>query len=360
MPKRKTSARRPRSKKGEIPNICCHKPNNSAYMVVGGQRFYLGKHGSAESVRNQLELWERYQNTGYLPGQKNEPVAVATLLLHFLEHAKKRYQKHGRSTGTYEKYLLIRDLLKDFYRTAVVDFGPGALSAIRDNMIESKKLCRKTINERICQVVKIFKWGVSKELAPTETYIALSTVEPLEKGNPTTFEHPPVPEAPLEDVLKTIAAAHKVIGDMIRIQLYSAMRPQEVYMMRACDIDTSDDIWIYRPHEHKLEHKGKRRIIPLCPESQAILASYLMDNEDTPAAYLFSPAAAMKMRAIESRQNRKTKVQPSQQNRGKGVKKFANRYNKDSYPPRRYKGSGGGRGCAVEPKSITAHNGDRR
>ena len=50
MPKRKTTARRPRSKKGEIPNICCHKPNSSAYMVVGGQRFYLGKYGYAETV----------------------------------------------------------------------------------------------------------------------------------------------------------------------------------------------------------------------------------------------------------------------------------------------------------------------
>ena len=330
MPKKKSSARKPRTKKGDIPNLLCNKTNGSAFILIGGARKYLGRYGSIEAEQARLKEWEQYQRLGYLPGQE-EPVTVAVLLVNFLKYAAKRYTKHDRSTGTWEKYVLIRDLLKPFDMLPVAKFGPRTLSGLQDKMIDEKRLCRKTINERISQVVKIFKWGVSKELVPVEVYIALSTVEPIERGNPTVINRPPVPEAPLEDVMKTIAVAHKVIGDMMRVQLYSAMRPQEVYMMRACDIDTSDDIWIYVPHEHKLEHKDKRRVIPIGPESQAILASYLLDNEDTPDAYLFSPAGAMKIRAIARRKKRVKSLEKENREWKRGEGKFNDRYNKDSY-----------------------------
>lgn len=59
---------------------------------------------------------------------------------------------------------------------------------------------------------------------------------------------------------------------MIDLQWLTGMRPGEATIMRACDIDmTGGDVWLYTPHEHKMEHKGKLRVIPLGPQAQAVL-----------------------------------------------------------------------------------------
>ena len=63
-----------------------------------------------------------------------------------------------------------------------------------------------------------------------------------------------------------------------------------------------------------MEHHGRRRIIPLGPKAQAILTSYLMDAASE-ESYLFSPKISEEMRKAEMRKHRKTKVQPSQEDR---------------------------------------------
>jgi integrase len=119
---------------------------------------------------------------------------------------------------------------------------------------------------------------------------------------------------------------------MIRDQMLCAMRPQEIRLIRSSDIDRSDnDIWVYIPHRHKTQHLKKHRTIPILPEGQAILMPYLIDKERQPEAYLFSPADAMKMIAVEKREKRKSKVQPSQQNRKKGTSQYNDHYTKDAY-----------------------------
>lgn len=62
------------------------------------------------------------------------------------------------------------------------------------------------------------------------------------------------------------------------------MRPGEARLMKLEDIDRSDDLWVYRPSEHKLEHKGIERVIYIRPEGQKLLTPYL---EMEPCRYLF-------------------------------------------------------------------------
>ena len=102
--------------------------------------------------------------------------------------------------------------------------------------------------------------------------------------------------------------------------------------MRLCDIDRSDDIWIYTPHKHKTQHKGKFRLIPILPESQAILIPSLIDKRDRPEEYLFRPVDAVFLINLEKRAKRKSKVQPSQRCRKKKRKHpFRPCYTKDAY-----------------------------
>jgi hypothetical protein len=69
-----------------------------------------------------------------------------------------------------------------------------------------------------------------------------------------------------------------------------------------------------------MQHKKKFRTIPIVPECQQILMPYLLFKEESPEAYLFTPADAVQLIHIEKRRNRKTPVPPSQQNRSREKK----------------------------------------
>jgi integrase len=84
--------------------------------------------------------------------------------------------------------------------------------------------------------------------------------------------------------------------------------------MRACDLDVSGPIWLYRPQSHKTQHRGKDRVIPLGPQAQAVVKPFLsLDTQ----AYFFSPRAAMAEKRRQQREQRRTPVQPSHKNRKK-------------------------------------------
>jgi integrase len=101
---------------------------------------------------------------------------------------------------------------------------------------------------------------------------------------------------------------------MIRLQRLTGARPGEVCILRACDIDMTGDVWLYRPHQHKTKHKGKDRVIALGPQAQEVVKPFLkLDTQ----AYLFSPRDGLTAVRAEKRLDRKTRVQPSQQNRRK-------------------------------------------
>ena len=46
-------------------------------------------------------------------------------------------------------------------------------------------------------------------------------------------------------------------------------------VMRACDIDMSGKVWLYRPARHKTEHHGHGRIIALGPKAQEVIRPFL-------------------------------------------------------------------------------------
>jgi len=60
-------------------------------------------------------------------------------------------------------------------------------------------------------------------------------------------ETEPVTPAPEDHVWAVHAASHAQIQAMIALQWWTGMRPGEVVLMRTCDIDRSDDVWVYTP-----------------------------------------------------------------------------------------------------------------
>jgi integrase len=128
----------------------------------------------------------------------------------------------------------------------------------------------------------------------------------------------------------TVAHLPIVVADMVRLQRLTGCRPGEVCSMRPCDIDRSGEIWVHRPESHKTEHHGHTRTIYIGPQAQEVLLPYLL--RDT-SSNCFSPAESERKRLLKMREARRTRVQPSQQNRRKAKPKRRARecYHKDAY-----------------------------
>jgi integrase len=120
------------------------------------------------------------------------------------------------------------------------------------------------------------------------------------------------------------------------------MRADELAIMRPCDIDTTGEIWVYEPFDHKNRWRGHHKQIPLGPEAQRILMPFL-DRDSQ--AFLFSPAESEEWQ-LENRppyhgRERKTPIYPSElrrrqrlkeaRRRRRSVQRKGDRYDTSSY-----------------------------
>ncbi len=81
--------------------------------------------------------------------------------------------------------------------------------------------------------------------------------------------------------------------------------------MRPCDIDVTEEIWVYRPADHKNRWRGHERVVPMGPQARAILKLFWNRRTD---AFLFSPREAEdwrnQLRREAAGKNRKTRIYP--------------------------------------------------
>ena len=305
--------------KKKIPGYLRHK-SGQARVVLGGITHYLGIYNSPESRKKYDQLIAVYLTNGVapLPIRDDEKYSIEEAALIFMKFAEQHYKKHGRPTQTHERYRLVLELVVKYYgKRAVSAFGPLALKFIREQMIESGTLCRNTINDRIDCIRAFFRWLVSEEICSFEIYEALKSVKNLEKGRSEAPESEPVEPVSIKIIEKTLPFLPPIVADMVRVQLFLGCRPGEVCSLRSCDINYWSSPWIYNPAEFKTEHLGGYRYIPVGPKCQAILIKYIIQKNDYPQAYLFSPRDSVRIQKNEKREKRKTKVQPSQIDRSK-------------------------------------------
>ena len=212
------------------------------------------------------------------------------------------------------------------------EFTPLALNGIQKLWVKEGH-ARQTINRWTLAIKQMFNWGVTYGYVSTNTHYKLSQVPNLKEGHTAAPEYDEVKPVDPEVVARTIPFMPPVIADMVRVQLLGGFRAQDVRNMRICDIDRREKIWRYTPFEHKTKHKGKLRLLAVGPRAQKILTTYLIQKQDKPTVFLFSPRDSVEIQREEKRRNRKTKVQPSQINRKKENPKRqpAEQYTKESY-----------------------------
>jgi len=207
-PRKTPSYRRQRKKDG----------NDLAFVEIDGRRHYLGPYETPAG-----------RERGY-------------------------YVKHGKVTDEPENIALaVRPLLRLYGRTRAADFGPRALKAVRQAMVE-KGWVRKHINRQVDRIKRMFKWAVAEELVPAGVYEGLRAVAGLKYGRCGAHDNPPVQPVP-EDLIEPVKRhVSRQVAAMIDLQLLSGARPGEIVQIRPCDIDRTGPTWTYRPPEHKTEH----------------------------------------------------------------------------------------------------------
>lgn len=209
----------------------------------------------------------------------DKPISIIEMTAAYLKFAKGYYVKNGMVTDELASVKIsIRHLNRNYAKSFAQDFGPLALDAVREQMFEAGN-SRRYINGNIGRIKRMFKWGVSNELVPVAVHQALATVPGLKKGKSNVVERPPI--IPVDDatVDATLKHATPMVADMIRFQKLTGCRPGEVCSIKPVEIDRTQDVWRYRPGSHKMEHKGRDRVILIGPKAQAILLPYLLREE---------------------------------------------------------------------------------
>lgn len=262
-----------------LPKYRKHKRSGQAIVTLSGKDLYLGPHGTkASKLEYDRLIGEWLANGRMLPqtSDQDQPIKVSHLAAAYWKHAKTYYVKNGKPTDEQAGIKIALRYVKQKYgRKPITDFGPLALEAIRNEMIKVGN-SRRYINQNIGRIKRMFRWGVAKQMLPVEIYQALMTVDGLRKGKTKARETAPI--MPVDDAIidATIKKVSKVIGDMIRFQRLTGCRPGELFILRPCDVDRSSDVWEYIPESHKMEHKGRRRVILIGPKAQEVIRPYLL------------------------------------------------------------------------------------
>lgn len=291
----------PRPRKS-VPSYLHSKPRNLAYVSLpdgkGGRRVvYLGRYDSPEShaeyrqliarLKSQPEQNRLYQNP--VPERldhETEPPVVNEVILAFMRFAATHYRHpDGRPTGEIDNYKRAMIPLRNLYGdTLAADFGPRALAAVRQQMIDAK-LCRGVINSRIDRIKRVFKWATAEELVPVAVYESLRTLAGLRRGRSEAREKEPIKPVELEQVLPTLPHLSRHMRAMVELLRFTGMRPGEVCKFRLADVNRADEVWVFRPGQHKTAHHGRSRVIHLGPNARRVLTAFLVGDQPPPLGF---------------------------------------------------------------------------
>ncbi|MFO0836893.1 MAG: site-specific integrase [Phycisphaerae bacterium] len=297
----------PRRARGKPPPAYRQRPGRTQALVTltdsatGFRRdFSLGEFGSVESREAYHRIVAEWEANGRrLPRSRAvEPAAVRAgsmsiveLIAEYLRHAETVH--HHKHLSCYKTALAV--LRRHFGRLPTSSFGPTKLRAVREAMIReggARRWYRKYVNMQVQRVRQLFKWAAAQELVPIQVYGALGTLEPLRRGRSAAPDNRRV-EPVRDELLNAVRPLlNRPVRALVELQLLTGARPGELLGLRPCDLEMNDhdQVWLYRPEQHKNAFREQERVIVFGPRAQEILRPFLRDRALT--ACMFSPQEA--------------------------------------------------------------------
>ncbi len=279
-------------------------PNGKLYArcKLFGEYISLGAYNSDESLARFEEVrqrWKAAQAAGQT-GAVSRTLTVSALAAAWLRHVHDQgLYRRADGTPTSELvswHLSLAPLLRLHGSEPAASFSPKKLKALRAAMCagswlseeeQAKRLareirpCRRTVNQRVARIVRLFAFAVGEELVPVDVHQALDVVEALPATTKAAHDYAEKGPVPAQDIRDTLPCLADVPRAIALLQLATGMRPSEVCGMERAAIDRiglaveGQTIWVYRPVQHKTERKGITRAIPLGPAAQLVLTPLL-------------------------------------------------------------------------------------
>ena len=218
-----------------------------------------------------------------------------------------RPDRNGKENPEIRKIKRACRFLELYRDWPVEDFGSDELNKIQKALIKRKYLCGKTkkrytrrgINDTIKCIHRMWQWGMGRQIVKVEQVQGLKEVKHLKIGQTSAIDKTKRCRVTEEEFKKVVGAVSKVVGDILQLIWFTAMRPYEACEIRPYDILTDDpDCWLYIPGrditpvgKHKTAYLGRVKVITLTRESQKIIAPRVKDFNSKD--YIFSPKEAI-------------------------------------------------------------------
>lgn len=305
-------------KKLKVPTVTVS--NGRAFCKHKGKQIYLGAATQPKRVLRRyagvlLRISEGVHVTVTTGGSRY--LNIDAMVLDYLKWAKTYYvhpttepnekpRNTSELTSVRSAVLVLSQLYGDLPPAA---FGPVALEDYR-NVLADRGYSRSTTTAMMSRVRRVWRWACRREYIPAESYHRLLCVQGLRKGERNVKESKPVKAATRDQIDGIRPFLSPTVDAMVQVQWLCGMRPSEVCIMRPCDIDRSQDIWLYRPRRHKNEWRDHSLLKAIPAAAQTILEQW---EPEQPDGYYFRPADSLAWAAKKKADpNRQTKRYPSE------------------------------------------------
>lgn len=325
------------ARKSPIPTYRRQKKedgNDRAFVVIKGERHYLGTFGSPESKDAYARIIGEWSLSGSIAPSDPSVMSMSELMSRFWEQRVIGYYKRpdGSPGKEVTEFSLALKPVRQLYGSSLAaSFGPKALRVIQQ-WFTDRNLSRKVINRRVGRIKLMVRWAVAEELLPADAYHRVQAVPGLKEGRTEAPEGPGLSAVADEVIEATIKHLSGVVAAMVRLQRFTGMRTGELCGMTTGDIDTTGTVWTYKPKHHKGSHLGKSRNVYIGPKAIEVLKPWLRSNL---SEIIFRPADAVAYMRETRREARKT---PTEYGNGPGdnVKRKPQRKPGERYCPVSY------------------------
>lgn len=289
-----------------VPALFHHKATDQDAVCIrdaDGKRrmIYLGRHGSPEARQRYGEVVG-----DYVAGRRVEAARTAKrpasvwptveqLCAEYMLFAARYYlDPDGKPTGEVVHATYAFEQLLGLHRATPTDQVTIAdLLAVRQALVDLRPerergrrapngLSRRTINDRMARIKRLFRWGVERRLVPGATWHELSALRGLPKGRSGVHDNAPVEAVPRGMVDAILPLLTPTIAAAVDVQWWTGMRPAEVLAMTRRQLDTTGKTWLYRLARHKGSWRGKERVVAIGPKAQEFLRPRLRLELDAP------------------------------------------------------------------------------
>lgn len=253
-----------------------------ARVIVHGKTLYLGKHNSPES-------WRRYQQirTAYDAGVTDPGMTLGDVCKRFFDEYVDVRFAHNKDERDVFRAAIDRTV-KLFGPWPAAGFSPACYDTLRKAM-QKQGLASTTIAHYLRRVRVMLRWAAQLHLVAPQVIYLIESAPSLPSADVRKPEQVKgVSDADFQATLQFISPK---VRDMLLIQRMTGMRPGEIRLMRASEVDTSTDIWVYSPSRHKTAHRGKTRIVGLNREAMRILEQHL--KQARPGGHVFVSSAGL-------------------------------------------------------------------